>query len=289
MRVGQVNMAGHAASMGRLTAVLADKTEDMSPLERARRALLKAKENLERHRDERIEEALPGYRALCSRRNSYEEHRDVTRKDLEAFQTLSARRESLAGGLSSARAGMEAGAEARPDGLLSGGETRRTAALEEELAAVEGELSALVERANRYASSQRQYAAYLEKTGQSGYAAFVYRDRPELTGETFLSGTAELAKRFEAGAAAWNERASRYCEGFGLTASDFERYLEERSKLGGVYAGARQRYMELLNTAGSGEAAGGFDRVELRGPRKPDPPETPPAERPEEADRDETP
>ena len=48
----------------------------------------------------------------------------------------------------------------------------------------------------------------------------------------------------------------------------------------------RQTEPLKLNAAGSGEAAGGFDRVELGGPRKPDPPETPPAKLPEE---DETP
>ena len=274
MQVGPVfgmNGTGQAAPMGRLVSMLEEKNQ--TPLERARRALLNAKEKFEQQRDERMEEALPGYKALCSRRNSFEEGLAVQREQLEDFRALSSRRERLAGELSSAKASAEAGGT-EAAGLPSLESSRHTAALEDALAAVEG--------ANRYAGAQRQYADYLERTEQNGYAAFAYRDCPELTEESFLSGTSEMAERFAAGAAQWRERISDYCESYGLTASDFERYLQERNSLGAVYAAARQRYLELLNAAegavsdGSGgpvESAQGastpkeraFDRVELSG------------------------
>lgn len=282
MQVGPVfgmNGTGQAAPMGRLVSMLEEKNQ--TPLERARRALLNAKEKFEQQRDERMEEALPGYKALCSRRNSFEEGLAVQREQLEDFQVLSSRRERLAGELSSAKASAEAGGT-EAAGLPSLESSRHTAALEDALAAVERDISALVEGANRYAGAQRQYADYLERTEQNGYAAFAYRDCPELTEESFLSGTSEMAERFAAGAAQWRERISDYCESYGLTASDFERYLQERNSLGAVYAAARQRYLELLNAAegavsdgsgGSVESAQGastpkeraFDRVELSG------------------------
>ena len=75
--------------MGRLVSMLEEKNQ--TPLERARRALLNAKEKFEQQRDERMEEALPGYKALCSRRNSFEEGLAVQREQLEDFQVLSSR------------------------------------------------------------------------------------------------------------------------------------------------------------------------------------------------------
>lgn len=112
-----------------------------------------------------------------------------------------------------------------------------------------GDVSALVERANRYANGQRQYADYLEQTGQDGYAAFQYQEQPELTVETFASGTADLIGRMEAGAGLWRERVNSYCEQLGLTSYELERYVQERQALGSAYFHARQRVLELLYAA----------------------------------------
>lgn len=263
MRVGamlKVVSAGPAQSaspVGRLASLLEEKRP--SSLERARRALLNAREELERQRDERVEEALPGYRALCARRNSYEEQRSVNQECLEQFQALNGCRDRLLA------ESVSAGAADRPEGMPSLEEAQHTGAPEEELAAVDREMSALVERMNRYTGAQRQYAAYLEKTGQDGYAAFVYRDWGGLTRENFLPEMTERVSTLEQEEKDWNGRVWGYCKQRGLTADEIERYLQEKNRLGGAYAAARQRYLELLDAAGSGGLRRSVDRVELGG------------------------
>ncbi len=241
------------APMEGLASMVNRQAADGSPLESARRALEAAKSRLEAHRNQRIEEALDGYLALRARQNSYREGLDVQRGQLEEYRALCGRRDRLSEALSAARA-------------CAGEETGRAGALEEELASVSGGISALVEQANRYADGQRRYAAYLEKTGQGGYAAFAYREAGRYSEEGFAAETAELAGRMEAGNARWGERVYSYCAGYGLRPGDFEGYLEARRRLGGAYAAARQRYAELLNAReGARGAAPSFDTVELGG------------------------
>lgn len=239
--------------------------KESSPLDAARQALLTAKEKLEQHRDERIEKALEGYKALNSRRTSFENELDVQKEHLEQFQTLSRRHALLSEELSSARADYEASAE--QDLSLF----RRVTALENELSAADQDLNGLVEQANRYANAQRQYAAYLKKTGQIGYAAFQYQDQAGYTRENFVSETSNMMDHMEEGANHWRERISGYCEQYGISPFDFERYMEEQNKLGQDYFIARQRFLEL-SWAAEGTFApersphSRFDTVELSSP-----------------------
>lgn len=254
-------------SMNRLCPAAAGMAGDASPLEAARQALIRAKTRLEEHRNEQIEHALDGYLALRSRQTSYESGLDVQRKQLEDFQALDGRRNELSAQLSDARAEYEACAV--PDITRY----NRVSFLERELTAANHSITALVDQANRYASSQRQYAGYLEDTGQGGYAAYEYRGQAEYTAENFVSETTGLADRLEAGAAQWRERVSSYCGQFGLTPSDFECYLQQRRELGDAYSAARQRLAELLRAAeraapeeprqdGAGSGTARFDTVE---------------------------
>lgn len=242
--------------------------KDSSPLEAARQALLTAKEKLEQHRDGRIEKALGGYKALRSRRNSFEHELGVQEEQLEQFQTLSSRRDLLSKELSSARSDYET--STGQDLSLF----RRVTALEDGLAAVDRDLNGLVEQANRYANAQRQYAAYLEKTGQNGYAAFQYQDQAGYTRETFASQTADMIGRMKEGVSHWRDRISDYCDQCGVSPLEFERYMEEQNKLGQDYFIAQQRFLELSHAAGGSSPADSperalrnhFDTVELSSP-----------------------
>lgn len=259
----QAGSRGNAFPVGKCTA-LQEKSEQ-SPLEAAQQALQRAKDQLEAHRDERMESAVAGYQALRSRQTSYEGELRVQQEQNEAFQTLSSQYDALSGELSAAKA--EA-ASSPPDLALS----RRVSALEGELEAVDQSISALVDQANRYARGQRQYADYLENSGQGGYAAYVYRERGECTRETFLSENGAMLDRLEAGSEQWRERVSAYCAQYGKTPYDFESYLQERRQLSSAYFAAQQRVSELLHGCGEGQeesrpaGAARFDTVEISHP-----------------------
>ena len=79
--------------MAQIMSMLNDKAKDSSPLEAAKQALFDAKAKLDEHRNEQIENALGGYRALRSRQTSYESELDVQQKQLENFRALSSRRD----------------------------------------------------------------------------------------------------------------------------------------------------------------------------------------------------
>lgn len=224
-----------------------------SPLEAARQALLSAKEKLELHRNGQIEGALEGYLTLRSRQTSYESGLDAHRQQLEQFQALSARRDQLSQRLSAAGP--------VPEGRLS----PQVNALEQELAAVDRDISAHVEQANRYAASQRKYADYLAKTGQDGYAAFEYQQPVTYTRENFAGETQHMIERMETGYVQWRERVSSYCEAHGMTPYDFERYLQERRELGEACFAAQQRFRQLLDVSqGAASQRSDFDTVEIR-------------------------
>lgn len=228
--------------------MLNDKAGDQSPLEAAKQALLDAKSKLDEHRNEQIENALGGYRALRSRQTSYESELDVQRKQLANFQTLNSRRDELTDELSSAKADYEAytAAETTLDITQHNRLSLRVSSLENELASVNHDISALVEQANRYTNSQRQYADYLKNTDQGGYAAYEYQDCPKYTEENFASETTSMIERMETGFKEWRDRVSSYCEEYGLTPYDFESYLQKRHKLTDAYFAAQQRVSELL-------------------------------------------
>ena len=104
----QQKPAQQATPMAQIMSMLNDKAKDSSPLEAAKQALFDAKAKLDEHRNEQIENALGGYRALRSRQTSYESELDVQQKQLENFRALSSRRDELTGELSSATADYEA-------------------------------------------------------------------------------------------------------------------------------------------------------------------------------------
>lgn len=240
-----------AGPINQLISRLNDKAADQTPLETAKQALLDAKAKLDQHRNEKIETALEGYRALRSRQTSYETELDVQKKRLENFQTLSSRRDELTNKLSSARADYEAYAatETTLDITKHNRLTLRVSSLENELASVNHDISALIKQANCYTNSQRQYSDYLKNTGQSGYAAYEYQDQPEYTEENFVSETTSIIGRMETGAKQWRDRVSSYCAQCGLTPYEFESYLQERHKLTDAYFAAQQRVSELLYAA----------------------------------------
>ncbi len=236
------------APVDQLVSMLNDKAEGQSPLEAAKQALLDAKAKLDEHRNEQIENALSGYRALRSRQTSYEGELGVQQKQLESFQTLNSRRDELTDELSSAKADYETyiAAETTLDITQHNRLSLRVSSLENELASVNHDISALVEQANRYTNSQRQYADYLKSTDQDGYAAYEYQEQPEYTEENFVSETTSMIGRMETGFKQWRDRVSSYCAGYGLTPYDFESYLQERHKLTDAYFAAQQRVSELL-------------------------------------------
>lgn len=273
----------------RLISAMNERAEGGSPLAAARQALLEAKSRLEAHRDERMEQALDGYRALRSRQTSYEEALKLHQGRLEEYQHLTGRRDALSEQLSAARAECEAYAASGTalDITQYNRLAQRAGALENELSSACRDISALVEQSNRYAASQRQYADYLERTEQGGYAAFAYREAAEYSEANFASETAGMLERMEAGAEQWRERVSSYCGQYGRTPYDFESYLLERRTLGDAYGAARQRLAELLyaaECAASGEQSrppdgeqrtapaprANFDTVELGGDRQGD-------------------
>ena len=237
-----------ATPMAQLVSMLNDKAEGQSPLEAAKQALLDAKAKLDEHRNEKIENALGGYRALRSRQTSYESGLEVQQGWLENFQTLNSRRDELTDELSAARADYEAytATETTPDIIQHNRLSLRVSSLENELASVNHDISTLVKQANSYTNSQRQYADYLKNTDQGGYAAYEYEDQAEYTEENFVSQTTSMIDRMETGAKQWRERVSSYCEEYGLTPYDFESYLQERQKLTDAYFAAQQRVSELL-------------------------------------------
>lgn len=247
----QQKSAQQATPMAQIMSMLNDKAKDQSPLEAAKQALFDAKTKLDEHRNEQIENALGGYRALRSRQTSYESELDVQRKQLENFQALSSRRDELTGELSSAKADYEAytATETTLDITQHNRLSLRVSSLENDLASVNHDISALVEQANRYTNSQRQYADYLKSTDQDGYAAYEYQDQTEYAEENFVSKTTSMIERMETGAKQWRDRVSSYCEEYGLTPYDFERYLQERHKLTDAYFAAQQRVSELLYAA----------------------------------------
>lgn len=252
-----------AGPINQLISMLNDKAEGQTPLETAKQALLDAKAKLDEHRNEQIETALEGYRALRSRQTSYEAELDVQQKQLENFQTLSSRRDELTDELSSAKADYEAYAatETTLDITQHNRLTLRVSSLENELALINHDISALVKQANRYTNSQRQYSDYLKNTDQSGYAAYEYQAQPEYTEENFVSETASIIGRMETGAKQWRDRVSSYCAQYGLTPYDFESYLQERHKLTDAYFAAQQRVSELLYTT-EGTTAGDVKQAE---------------------------
>lgn len=239
--------------MAQIMSMLNDKAKDQSPLEAAKQALSDAKAKLDEHRNEQIENALGGYRALRSRQTSYESELDVQQKQLENFQTLSSRRDDLAGELSTAKADYEAyiATETTLDITQHNRLSLRVSSLENELASVNHDISALVEQANRYTNSQRQYADYLKNTDQDGYATYEYLDQTEYTEENFVSKTTSMIERMETGFNQWRDRVSSYCAEYGLKPYDFESYLQERHKLTDAYFAAQQRVSELLYATGS--------------------------------------
>ena len=231
-----------------LVFMLNKKAEEKSPLEAAKQALLKAKAELDEHRNEQIENALDGYLALRSRQTSYESGLKVQQGWLENFRSLNSRRDELTGELSAAKADYEAyiATETALDITQANRLSLRVSSLENELSSVNHDISALVEQANRYAKSQRQYADYLRNTDQGGYAAYEYHDQLKYTEDNFVSETTNMIDRMEKGAKQWRERVSSYCEEYGLTPNDFESYLQERHKLTDAYFAAQQRVSELL-------------------------------------------
>ena len=237
-----------AGPINQLVSMLNDKAEGQSPLETAKQALLDAKAKLDEHRNEQIEQALGGYRALRSRQTSYEGELEVQQKQLENFQTLSSRRDELTDELASARADYEAytATETTLDITQHNRLSLRVSSLESELASVNHDISALVKQANRYTNSQRQYAGYLVNTDQGGYAAYEYQNQPEYTEENFVSETTSMIERMETGAKQWRDRVSSYCAEYGLTPYDFESYLQERHKLTDAYFAAQQKVSEML-------------------------------------------
>ena len=234
--------------MDQLVSLLNEKVDGNSPLEAAKQALLDAKAKLDEQRNEQIENALGGYRALRSRQTSYENGLEVQQGWLENFQSLNSRRDELTGELSAARADYEAyiATETALDITQHNRLSLRVSSLENELSSVNHDISALVEQANRYTKSQRQYADYLRNTDQGGYAAYEYHDQLEYTEENFVSETTSMIDRMEKGAKQWRDRVSSYCEEYGLTPYDFESYLQERHKLTDTYFAAQQRVSELL-------------------------------------------
>lgn len=274
-----VQQGRQAAPMDRLVSMLNEKAGTDSPLERAMQALLDAKDRLDQHRDKELEQALDSYRALRVRQTSYESGLEVQQKQLDEFQSLTDRYDALSEELASARADCEAcaGSGAPSDMLQDIGPSLRVSTLESELAAADRSISALVDQANRYARGQRQYAAYLKQTGQGGYAAFEYEDQPEYTRKNFASETADMIDRMDAGASQWRERVSSYCGQYDRTPYDFERYLQERSKLSDACFAAQQRLSALLYASdgsapaevNSAQAAApvqkNFDTVEISG------------------------
>ena len=244
----QQKPAQQATPMAQIMSMLNDKAKDSSPLEAAKQALFDAKAKLDEHRNEQIENALGGYRALRSRQTSYESELDVQQKQLENFRALSSRRDELTGELSSATADYEAytATETTLDITQHNRLSLLVSSLENELASVNHDISALVEQANRYTSSQRQYADYLKNTDQGGYAAYEYQDQTEYTEENFVSETTGMIDRMETGFKQWRDRVSSYCEEYGLTPYDFESYLQERHKLTDAYFAAQQKVSELL-------------------------------------------
>ena len=234
--------------MAQIMSMLNDKAKDQSPLEAAKQARSDAKTKLDEHRNEQIENALGGYRALRSRQTSYESELDVQQKQLENFQTLSSRRDELTGELSSAKADYEAyiATETTLDITQHNRLSLRVSSLENELASVNHDISALVEQANRYTNSQRQYADYLKNTDQGGYAAYEYQDQTGYTEENFVSKTTSMIERMETGFNQWRDRVSSYCAEYGLKPYDFESYLQERHKLTDACFAAQQRVSELL-------------------------------------------
>lgn len=241
--------AQQAKPMDQLVSMLNERSD--SPLESAQRALQAAKDRLDQHRDEELEEAMEGYRALRSRQTSFEEALGVQQERMETFQDLNRRYDALAEEVSAAQTEYA-------DYTASGG--ARDIAWENKLAlgasalaSVDQEISALVDQANRYTNAQKQYAAYLENTEQGGYAAVQYLEQPEYTRENFASETNQLIGRLETGVSQWRERVSSYCAQYGRTAYDFENYLQERHRLQDAYLAAEQRVSELLNTAPNGK------------------------------------
>lgn len=249
----QQRQAQHISPMNQLVSMLNNKAEGQFPLESAKRALIEAKAKLDEHRNDKIEKALSGYRALRSRQTSYESELDVQQKQLENFQILSSRRYELTGELSAAKADYEAYAttETTLDITQHNRLSLRVSSLENELATVNHDIFSLVEQANRYTNSQRQYANYLKNTDQGGYAAYEYQNQAEYTEENFVSETTSMIKRMETGTKQWRERVSSYCEEYGLTPYGFESYLQERHKLTDAYFAAQQRGSELLDAAES--------------------------------------
>lgn len=234
--------------MDQLVSMLNEKADGNSPLEAAKQALLKAKAELDEHRNEQIENALDGYLALRSRQTSYESGLKVQQGWLENFQSLNSRRDELTGELSAARADYEAyiATETTLDITQHNRLSLRVSSLENELSSVNHDISALVEQANRYTKSQRQYADYLRNTDQGGYAAYEYHDQLEYTEENFMSETTSMIERMETGAKQWCDRVSSYCEEYCLTPYDLESYLQERHKLTDAYFAAQQRVSELM-------------------------------------------
>lgn len=237
-------IAQNAGPSNQLVLMLNEKAENQSPLETAQQALLNAKAKLDEQRNERIENALGGYRALRSRQTSYESGLQVQQEWLEKFQTLNSRRNELTDELSSARADYEACIAT--ESTLDIAQHNRLFSLENEFASVNHDITALVKQASRYMNSQRQYANYLKNTGQNGYAAYEYQVQPEYTEENFVFETASMIRRMETGAKQWRDRVSSYCAEYGLSPYDFESYLQERHKLADAYFAAQQRVSELL-------------------------------------------
>lgn len=223
MRI-ELNMfrTGAARQASPLGKLLPSRPQEQSPLESARQALLRAKDALEAQRDEEMEAALPGYRALRSRQSSYEEALAVQQENFSEFQNLNSRCDSLSEELSAARS------EETQDLAWS----RRVSALEGNLEAAEQARSAFLARANRCARGQAQYAAYLEESGQGGYAAYEYQGRGECTQENFAAETSELIQRLQTGSQQWRERVSDYCTQHGKTPYDFETYIQDRRAWG---------------------------------------------------------
>ena len=237
--------------MDQLVSMLNEKVDGNSPLEAAKQALLDAKAKLDEQRNEQIENALGDYRALRSRQTSYESGLEVQQGWLENFRSLNSRRDELTGELSAAKADYEAyiATETTLDITQHNRLSLRVSSLENELSSVNHDISALVEQANRYTKSQRQYADYLRNTAQGGYAAYEYHDQLKYTEENFVSETTSMIDRMEKGAKQWRDRVSSYCEEYGLTPYDFESYLQERHKLTDAYFAAQQRVSELLYAA----------------------------------------
>lgn len=237
-------------SPNQVVTMLNDQAKKNSPIEAARQALLNAKLRLEQHYDEKVEGALDGYLALRSRQTSYESELDVHQTQLEDFQLLSNRRAELSKQLSAAQADYAAyiASESTLNISMHNKFSLRVSSLENELESATQGIASLVAQANRYSNSQKQYASYLKRTGQEEYAAYEYQTSVGYTEENFLSETTDMIRRMEIGAKRWHERVSSYCEQYGLTPYDFERYLQERHKLSDAYLSALQR-LDSLTTS----------------------------------------